>query len=153
MGAEGVGAEPIEVTGESADSRQNFHRRKIEVRPLPPPGLHNAVDLVAGLLAGHNRSLDVKSLDVEIYSLATSARPNLPALVLTEAHIGARHGRRQSNDSGAQQRRHGHCVMDSELVDQKSDEGWADQECGVTECDDHGEHSATADVPSHSVHL
>jgi hypothetical protein len=43
-----------------------LHRLNIEVRALPAPGLHNAVDLIAGLLAGHNRSLDVKSLDVEI---------------------------------------------------------------------------------------
>jgi hypothetical protein len=64
--AERVGTESVEVTSQSTDARQNLHRRKIKIRTLPSPGLHNGVDLVASRLAGHNRSLDVKSLDVEI---------------------------------------------------------------------------------------
>ena len=76
MGAERAGSEPIQVPGESADPRQNFHRLNIEVRALPAPGLHNAVDLIAGLLAGHNRSLDVKSLAVEIYTRSAPPDPN-----------------------------------------------------------------------------
>jgi hypothetical protein len=54
------------VPSESANPGQNLHRRNIEVRTLASPGLHNGVDLVASRLAVHNRSLDVKSLDVEI---------------------------------------------------------------------------------------
>jgi hypothetical protein len=64
--AERVGTESVEVASQSTDARQNLHRRKIKIRTLPSPGLHNGVDLVASRLAGHNRSLDVKSLDVEI---------------------------------------------------------------------------------------
>jgi len=66
MCAERVGAQPVQVPSESTDSRQNLHRGKIKVRTLPSPGLHDGVDLVPSRLAGHNRSLDVKSLDVEI---------------------------------------------------------------------------------------
>jgi hypothetical protein len=54
------------VPSESANPGQNLHRRNIEVRALASPGLHNGIDLVPGRLAVHNRSLDVKSLDVEI---------------------------------------------------------------------------------------
>ena len=66
MCAERVGTQQVEVASQSTNARQDLHRRKIKIRTLPSPGLHNGVDLVASRLAGHNRSLDVKSLDVEI---------------------------------------------------------------------------------------
>lgn len=66
MCAERVGTQSVQVASQSTNSRQDLHRRKIKVGTLPSPGLHDGVDLVPSRLAGHNRSLDVKSLDVEI---------------------------------------------------------------------------------------
>ena len=66
MCAECAGAQPVQVASEPADPRQDLHWRNIEVGTLASPGLHDGVDLVPRRLAGHNRSLDVKSLDVEI---------------------------------------------------------------------------------------
>lgn len=66
MCAERVGTQPVEVASQSTNAGQDLHRRKIKIWTLPSPGLHDGVDLVASRLAGHNRSLDVKSLDVEI---------------------------------------------------------------------------------------
>jgi hypothetical protein len=66
MCAERVGTQPVEVASQSTNAGQDLHWRTIKIRTLPSPGLHNGVDLVPSRLAGHNRSLDVKSLDVEI---------------------------------------------------------------------------------------
>jgi hypothetical protein len=67
MCAEGIGPEPVEVAGQPAYPGQHLHRCDVDVGTLAPPRLHDGVDLVACLVAGHNRSLDVKTLDVEIY--------------------------------------------------------------------------------------
>jgi hypothetical protein len=66
MGAECVRSQTIEVMSQSGDTGENLHRRHIEVGAFAAPGFHNRVDLVRSRLAGHTRSLDVKTLDVEI---------------------------------------------------------------------------------------
>ncbi len=53
MPAEGVGPFPVKVPGEPADPGQHLHRRDIEVGPLAPPGLDDAVDLILLVTLGH----------------------------------------------------------------------------------------------------
>lgn len=68
MSVEGISPEPIQVASQPANPGQHLHRRNIDVWTLAPPRLHDGVDLVTSLVAGHNRSLDVKTLDVEIHA-------------------------------------------------------------------------------------
>ena len=54
-GLQAVGAErrrpaTVEKAGQPADPRQHLHRRHVQVRPLPTPGIDEPVDLVDGLL-------------------------------------------------------------------------------------------------------
>ncbi len=57
MGAERTRAEAVQAAGQSANPREHLHRRKIEIRTFPSPGLDDGVDLIPRL-AGHTRSLD-----------------------------------------------------------------------------------------------
>ena len=57
MRAERTRAEAVQAPGQPANPREHLHRRKIEIRTFPSPGLDDGVDLIP-LLAGHTRSLD-----------------------------------------------------------------------------------------------
>ena len=50
MSAERRRPAPVEMAGQPADPRQHLHRRHVQVRPLPTPGIDEPVDLVSGLL-------------------------------------------------------------------------------------------------------
>jgi hypothetical protein len=67
MGAERTRAESVQVSSQTADAGEDLHRRNVEVRTFPSPGLNDGVDLIPGRLDDHIGSLDVKSLDVEIH--------------------------------------------------------------------------------------
>ena len=66
MSAEDIRPETVEVASQPADPGQHLHRRNIDVGALALPRIDDGVDLVPSLMAGHNRSLEVKTLDVEI---------------------------------------------------------------------------------------